>query len=358
MNPDNTPNTIYDFLQDKSFLNWVLNPDTSDGHYWEELAKDKEKGILLNQAREIVLEIDRPGSDWDTEDQLKVLSKIHQRINLKNSQNTPVKTPIRTQHRETSRVPRLTHVYSVLVVLFLGFVTVVALDVLKSGEEPEIAVPEPEVTWVTKFNPKGQKSKIHLPDGSTVLINAESEIRFKSNFGVKDRDIYLSGEAFFEVAPDSLMPFRVFSEEVITKALGTSFNINSYDPDYIRVQLATGKVEVSCKSLVNESFFLEPGEELRTVGRKFKKEKFDLSKAFLWKSGVLLFENASLTSFKLTLERWYGVDIELVNIPKHPLKISGEFKDIYLSNVLEAIGYAYGFEYTIDQKEVKLVFTR
>jgi ferric-dicitrate binding protein FerR (iron transport regulator) len=219
-------------------------------------------------------------------------------------------------------------------------------------------VAEPDVTWVTKFNPKGQKSKIHLPDGSTVIMNADSEIKFKTDFGVTNREIFMTGESFFEVAPDSLMPFRVFSEELVTTALGTSFNIDSYDPEHIRVQLATGKVEISGNRIVNEKVLLEPGEELRTMGgQTFRKGKFDPSKAFLWKLGILLFNDASLSAFQVTLERWYGVEIEVVNAPEQSPKISGEFKDTYLSNVLEAVGYAYGFEYKIDQKKVKLVFT-
>lgn len=119
--------------------------------------------------------------------------------------------------------------------------------------------------WITKSNPKGQKSKIHLPDGSTVILNAESQIRFKNDFGKADRDIF-KWRIVFEVAQDSLLPFRVFSGELVTTALGTSFNINSYDKNRVNVQLATGQVKVFKEELESESLLLQPGEEVIMEG--------------------------------------------------------------------------------------------
>lgn len=351
-------NNIHDFLQDKSFVEWVFNTDAPSGQFWEKMATNKGKGILINQAKCILLELDSPGNDWDEEDQLLLLSKIRERIRPNEQfEKTPVKRYLSSNNHVASSHywKRVTTFVFVIFVFILAFL---ALDVVNSEEVAVLENEKNAPVWITKFNPKGQKSKIHLPDGSTVIINADSEIKFKSDFGVANREVFMTGESFFEVAPDSLLPFRVYSENLITTAIGTSFNINSYDPDHIRVQLATGKVEIVSELLASEPVFLKPGEELSAIGnQKLKKRKFNPNKAFLWKSGILLFDNTSLAEFKLTLERWYGVKIELINSPVSKLKISGEFKDTYLSNVLESIGYAYGFNYIIDQKKVKLVFT-
>ena len=349
---------IHDFLQDKSFVEWVLKPNATSSDFWENMAADKDKAILINQAKRILLELDLPGSDWDVQDQRALLSKIHLRIRFNGLPVQKTFNPgLSLETNETKSVFRK-RASTVLVVFFVSFMAFLALDVINTNDLEVQDKAEIALVWNTKFNPKGQKSKIHLPDGSTVIINADSEIRFRSDFGDTNRDIYLKGESFFEVAPDSLLPFRVFSEDIITTAIGTSFNINSYDPDHIQVQLATGKVEVMSDSQAIIPIFLQPGEELSVVGgQKMEKRKFNPKKAFLWKSGILLFDNASLTEFKVNLERWYGVEIEQINSPSSRLRISGEFKDTYLSNVLESVGYAYGFDYKIDQKKVKLVFT-
>ncbi len=345
-------NTIEDFLQDKSFLSWVLHADTSSGCFWEKMASDKEKGIILHQARLILLEFQATGEDWEEQDQLLLPSSIHQNI----QQGKPGRghSTIKSEHSEKNHWRGISMLLFVIFISMMGFL---AFDVVKYHTEPALENTENKPHWITKFNPKGQKSKIHLPDGSTVIINADSEIKYRSDFGVNNREIHLTGESFFEVVPDSLLPFRVFSGKVITTALGTSFNIQSYNPDKIKVQLATGKVEVVNELLENQLVFLQPGEEVTSVGnQKITKSKFNPKKAFSWKSGVLFFDNASLSEFELTLERWYGVEISLENRPKQKLKISGEFKDSYLSNVLESVGYAYGFNHIIDQKKVKLVF--
>lgn len=346
-----TYTTVSEFLQDKSFVKWVLNPDSSPNPYWEKIAN--EKGILISQARLILLELDLPGKDWEVQDQVELLSKIHQCIQTKN-----LNYPTAYKKANSNSSPYLKKVSYFLFLLFFLFMAFLAFDIVHTDKVEVVNIVEIEHHWITKSNPKGQKSKIHLPDGSTVIINAESEIKFRSDFGETNREVYLTGESFFEVAPDSLLPFQVFSGKLITTALGTSFNVNSYDPEQIQVQLATGKVEVMSDSQAFVPIFLEPGEELRVTGsQNLRKRKFNPKKAFLWKSGILLFDNASLSEFRLTLERWYGVEIELINSPVLKLNISGEFKDTYLSDVLESIGYAYGFDYKIDQKKVKLVFT-
>ncbi|MDN3689449.1 FecR family protein [Cyclobacterium jeungdonense] len=345
--------TIEDFLQDKSFVAWVCGLDPTNSHFWSEMALDKEKGPVLSQARLILQELHAAGEEWEEQEQLLVLAKIHKNLQYRQPQISDPITEI-----SSSKLDYRRNISKVLFFVFASLIVFLAVDVVRNNEGPESAIAENETHWITKYNPQGQKSKIHLPDGSTVIINADSEIKYSSDFGVNNREIYLTGESFFEVAPDSLLPFRVFTGNIVTTALGTSFNIQSYKPDRVNVQLATGKVEVVNELDENQLVFLQPGEQVTANGsQKFVKGSFNPQKAFLWKSGILLFDKVSFSEFALTLERWYGVEIDLVNTPARGLKISGEFKETYLSNVLESIGYAYGFNYKIDQKKVKLVFT-
>ena len=87
------------------------------------------------------------------------------------------------------------------------------------------------------------------------------------------------------------------------------------------------------------------------------KSKFDLNKAFYWKEGVLGFEKVPFQEVVESLERWYAVDINVQNPPAYMLKISGEFKkNTYLKDVLESLGYAYNFKYSIENKVVFIQF--
>tara|TARA_R110002096_G_scaffold164411_5_gene332291 strand:- start:2121 stop:3179 length:1059 start_codon:yes stop_codon:yes gene_type:complete len=347
-------NAIDDFIDDTSFRNWVLRNDAESGLSWNKwLTENPEKLEVFNEAKAVLLELDLPGNDWNAEKERVLHQKIQQRINKKT-------IPLHPKQKKSNDYAIHRYGAKAAVITFFLIVSVVGFLQLKNSTEKEIdhrAMLQEGAKWITKSNPKGQKSKIHLPDGSTVILNAESQIRFKNDFGKADRDIFLNGESFFEVAKDSLLPFRVFSGDLVTTALGTSFNINSYDKDRVNVQLATGQVKVFKEELESESLLLQPGEEVIMEGHgPMRKRNFDRQTAFLWKDGTLKFTDVSFSEFKITLERWYGVEIGFNGMPSSTIAISGEFKDKYLSNVLESLGFAYGFDFEIAQKKVTITF--
>jgi ferric-dicitrate binding protein FerR (iron transport regulator) len=169
--------------------------------------------------------------------------------------------------------------------------------------------------------------------------------------------VYLKGEAFFEVAPDSLLAFKVYSGALVTHALGTAFNIRNYEDMDHKVQLTSGKVSVLHGSGPESTIYLDPGQEL-ILGRQGRlvKKDFDANKALLWKEGILHFDKAPFNEVVATLERWYGVQINLKNSPGRSIIVSAEFQKDYLSNVLNSLGYSFGFSYTLHQKKVTIQF--
>lgn len=210
---------------------------------------------------------------------------------------------------------------------------------------------------VIKNNPAGQKSKVYLPDGTIVNLNSESSITFAEDFA-SGRTVYLEGEAFFDVTEDPSRPFTVHSGGLSTTALGTSFNIKTYEADLTEVTLVTGKVKVE-KEGSEERVFLIPGERaaLRANSESIQKDKADLQAITYWKEGVLYFDQTNINEVISTLERWYGVEITASKLPD--LKCSGTFqKNEYLTNVLDILSYSVGFEYSLDGKEVKLEFNQ
>lgn len=347
---------IQDFLEDDSFKQWVLRGDAEQDKYWLEwLNLHPSKAELLGQAKTILLELDSSSKKWTEKGKKRTFSAIQSKIkSTERLQNKPDRYEYKSYNTKLE-----SRVRGVLVVAFLiMFGAAMFYAFLPRENADQVAMNLDEEEWIIKANPKGQKSTLQLADGSNVVLNAESELRYRREFGQSHREIYLSGEAFFEVASDSLLPFRVHSGDLITTALGTSFNINSYKENWVQVQLATGKVRVLNVSAKDQSVDLVPGEEV-VIGKdsQLVKSKFDLNKAFYWKEGVLGFEKVPFQEVVESLERWYAVDINVQNPPAYTLKISGEFKkNTYLKDVLESLGYAYNFKYSIENKVVFIQF--
>lgn len=216
-----------------------------------------------------------------------------------------------------------------------------------------------EVKTIIKSTPKGVKKTIKLPDGSMVALNSDSKLTYAEDFP-QNRTVYLEGEGFFEVVKDEQHPFSVITENISTTALGTSFNIKAYsgNPE-IQVVLASGKVKVENK-LDNSFHEILPGEATKysTINQTLKKEIVDVASILKWKDGILHFEKVPFNIIIEDLERWYGVDFQVIGTDKLPeYKCSGSFKPHeYLSNVLKALSYSVEFEYRIENESVILKF--
>jgi len=240
-------------------------------------------------------------------------------------------------------------------------ILLIIVPVLKfTLQEKQLVEVAPAIKMEFRKNPQGQKSLLSLPDGSRIKLNAESSIEFAEGLQGKTRLIKLRGEAFFEVAEDSTRPFVVqLYDSIRVMALGTSFNISAYnDDDNIEVALATGKVQVQnyYKNLLddNNEQILSPGEayQFNKKNGEAKNRKFDLRKTLGWKDGILYFNDTPFKEIHRTLERWYGVDIQLNKSENRIASFTGEFKDETLKNVLENMSVACKFKYGIKGKKV------
>ncbi|MBD8488399.1 FecR domain-containing protein [Echinicola sp. CAU 1574] len=214
----------------------------------------------------------------------------------------------------------------------------------------------------TKSNPSGKKSKIHLPDGSIVWLNSSSQLSYPEFFANEKREIWLEGEAFFEVTRDEERPFMVHTGRVTTKVLGTSFNINSFEnEDNIAVSVVTGKVQViasdSSQNSRDQRAILIPGEmaSFHKEEETIKVGKVDASQIAMWKDKTLLFDKDPFSKVLFELERWYGVEIENQSPQTNRCIIQGKYHNESLDNVLISLQYALGFEYEIDSRSKKIV---
>ncbi|MCI4668261.1 MAG: FecR domain-containing protein [Bacteroidia bacterium] len=155
----------------------------------------------------------------------------------------------------------------------------------------------------------GRLQQVALPDGSKVWLNVDSKLRYPLAFNDTVRQVWLEGEAYFEVEEDSSRPFIVSSTNLNTRVLGTSFYVSAYPDLPEKVSLATGKVKVD--NGAGQEAILSPGEQLISDPQKeiWAKGSVDLASMGNWREGLLDFERIPLGELGPTLERWYGVKI-------------------------------------------------
>ena len=207
--------------------------------------------------------------------------------------------------------------------------------------------------------PYGKKQKIKLSDGTEVTLNSGTEFRFPEKFSADTREVYLKGEAFFNVARDESKPFIIHSGEVNTTVLGTSFNVNAFpEEENIRVTVLSGKVKVS-KSNGTDSVFLTPNQAaLYNKSQKYLSEhQIEANAVALWKDNILNFNNQSLEEIATIMERWYDVKIEFDNDDLRNCYYAGKHENPNLHAVLRALCYTTNIKYTIDNKTLTLTGT-
>ncbi|WP_200976406.1 FecR family protein [Echinicola sp. 20G] len=338
-----------DFLEDKSFRDWVLGKNPEANLEWTSwLEENPHLEDLVFKAKSILLELEAVGNEWSQDIHREQYKSIADRIQKGKEKNKSLSSK--------------SYSYRVAAVIIL-LIAATSIIYLSGGIDSKLGSTSEmgnivAQNSVTKNTPRGKKQKVNLPDGSIVFLNSASEIKYDNGFGRTNRDISLTGEAFFEVKPNKKLPFNVVSDDLVTTALGTSFNVNAYQNDQIIVKLTTGKVEVLQSSQQKNLVYLEPGEEaIYQLGQKIEKSTFDLDEGVLWRKGVLAFQKDDFKTMVRSLERWYGVDVNVQNLPENEdLRVSGKFEKKPLYNVLESLSYSMGFEYKLEKNQVTINF--
>ncbi|MCF3111827.1 FecR domain-containing protein [Niabella sp. CC-SYL272] len=219
---------------------------------------------------------------------------------------------------------------------------------------------------------KGSRTNLILPDGSKVWVNADTRLTYDHTFGAKTRSVYLSGEAYFEVAKDKAHPFIVHTSLMDVRAVGTAFNLRSYkDEADAQATLMEGIVEVAFKRKETGKIILKPMEKVivRNSAANAPAEKelpeiavvkinYDTAASAApetrWLKNQLVFNQERLGAIIKTLERHYGCTIRVNDTLLLNRKLSGTFQDESLADVLESFRLASGIRYTMDKNNVLL----
>lgn len=356
---------VEDFVLDPEFQRWVLYPDTSAKIYWEEYILTnpaKHKEIVL--ARKLVLNISRKAREVKAERIEETWNNIDEALdNIRwRDQNKKVipldssSTLSQFEKRADRGYPRPMQFYRLVGILAVTFTLSFLINFY--FPQPVPVVVEIPVEYEEHVTPPGVKSNLTLQDGSKVILNSGSSLRYIKNFEPHQRIVELRGEAFFEVAEDKDRPFTVKTGPVATTALGTSFNIKAYENESLDISLVTGLVAVNQDWIQSQQVNLKKGEGLQIDLKedRMKRVLFDKDKVLAWTNKSIVFDRMPIAEIKRTLENWYGVTIRFSNQPKSDLKVSGRFQDQTLRNVLEGLSYSARFDFTIDKDNVTLEF--
>ncbi|WP_165760427.1 FecR family protein [Niastella populi] len=177
--------------------------------------------------------------------------------------------------------------------------------------------------WNTLTVPAGKSYSFKLADGSRVWMNAVSELRFPLLFTRPQRIVELKGEAYFKVAHQASQPFWVQVNGLKVKALGTEFNIKSYNGESTYISLVNGSVEV--ENAKGQQIVLSPGESVVVADRNsaLQKETFDNTVVLGWMQGLYYFRNEKLQQIAVVAERWFDINVQLKDPSLAALHFSG-----------------------------------
>ncbi|MFI5140422.1 MAG: FecR family protein [Sphingobacteriales bacterium] len=229
--------------------------------------------------------------------------------------------------------------------------------------------------------PSRVKSKIVLSDGSVVTLNSETTLRYPAGFSGQTREVYLDGEAFFDVAKDHKHPFIVHAGKMNVRVLGTAFNIKSYANDATsETTLIRGAIEVTMADRPSDRIILKPNDKLILKSTTFKKYNSDRHLAAIstdsvntnyaltnltylrsndttivetsWVNNKLVFKDEDFTALANMMERWYGVKIKFRNTDVKDYRFTGVFEKESIMQALNALQMIEPFKYKFKNETV------
>lgn len=212
----------------------------------------------------------------------------------------------------------------------------------------------------------GSKSKITLPDGSTVNLNSGSVLRYPAQFDNENRKVSIEGEAYFDVKKDPNHPFLVRTNGVTVRVLGTKFNVKSYsDEKTVETTLVIGKVELYANNQEindkNRLMVLAPNQQAVFEVQKGKKDSIismvhnqnvDVNPIISWKDNRLMFRDEKFADLAQKLERWYNVDIQIDDQKLQSTPFSGVFVKETVEQSLNALRLAAPFKYRMEKNKI------
>ena len=358
------------YIENKNFILWVFQPDTELEEWWSRFETDhpeEKRNILL--ARKVLLKFRTNNRELSEEEKIVLFAKVLRQVEER-------------QHTGKSRQIILTITrYAAIALLFFSIGALIfykqnqfnpqfsaqnlaepipektakliranGQDILLKQEKSilkyqndgklvvnndtirtDLSRPAPALAMNQLIIPYGKTSELFLPDGTKVYLNAGSRLVYPENFTGKTREVFLSGEAFFDVKHDKEHPFIVQIEDFRVKVLGTKFNVSAYPTDNIvETVLAEGKVsmEKNNSGMFDKAIDLIPNQmaSFNRTTLETSVKQVDTDNYILWTEGLLKFESTDLSRITKRLERYYNIRFQYNEPLLGGLRISGKLQ--------------------------------
>lgn len=335
---NNNNYTLEELIADESFVLWTYG---EGGTHWDEWAEvNSENKNKAEKAREMITSMKFKGYALSQEKVVQIKNRIQHNIEAEEGKVIPIQ----------SKWKNWTKVGAVVTILLAS---AVVLYTTRESESATVTSPV-AVKYTDKTTPKGARTTFKLSDGSIVNLNANSKLIYPNKFNGDKREVYLEGEAFFDVAENAKKPFIVTTGDIQTKVLGTTFNIKApTSSEIIEVALVTGSISLS-NSKSSETLLLKP-DEMGTYNGSSQpiiKSLYDKERVLGWKEQLLTFSNTDFDEVIKSLENWYGVSFVIKTDKKFVKGFTGKYKNKSLETVMKGLGFSYDFQFIVSDKVV------
>jgi len=275
-----------------------------------------------------------------------LLDKVHHKLNL-------------ASNKSISEPPKVLPMNSTLMILYrIAAVIVIPLLIIAMSYffNDERFFPSKQVLYSEISSPYGSRIKVDLSDGSEVWLNHGSKLKYPQKFKKNEREVFLNGEAYFQVNEDPSRPFIIRTSEPCVKVMGTNINLKDYSNDHsVEITLEEGSA-ILCKSLPDGSLLkiadLKPGQQAISskISKKLTITEVETEKYTSWKDGKLMLLDDPMDIVIKKLERWYNVEIELEDQELREYRYTATFVDETIPQVLQLLSLATPIEFSITSR--------
>jgi ferric-dicitrate binding protein FerR (iron transport regulator) len=275
-------------------------------------------------------------SEIPVEDLSIILDKVHHRINLEQDQ------------KPKSSIKKIIFTVSkIAAILIIGLLLGLSVQYFKKTEP----------VYFTSIAPKGSVSQMVLPDNTIVYLNAGSQLKYTVEGLKGKREVFLEGEAWFDVTKNQKKPFVVHTSYYNVNVLGTQFNVKAYKTDNeIVTTLEKGSVQIGSSEnfKMAENKTLRPGEQLvyNALKKAIEVKNVETRMFTAWKDNKLIFINMNLKELFVVLERKFGVDIKVTNNVILNYHYDGTIKDETILEVLDLLKETLPIKYKIEDQTI------
>ncbi|WP_343670355.1 FecR domain-containing protein [Chitinophaga sp.] len=293
----------------------------------------------------------------------RLFENVQTRINeLEKEAGTPVMAPLMKPVRNTGRMRWVAAAASLALLITAG----AFYYIYERG------------TMMQKVTAKGQKSTFIMEDGTRVTLNADSKLEYREDFATKNREVYLTGEAFFDVHADPQKPFIIHTSKMDIKVLGTAFNVKSYpDEASSEATLIKGAIEVTVTDNPSEKIILKPSQKLvlnnfdstkrkavsirdlvpavpSVTSMTYLNDKKDSSVVMetSWLQNKLVFQDEDFGTLAKRMERWYNISIHFNRVGYRQLRFTGVLEGETIAEALNALHLTENFNYKIEDSTI------